>query len=131
LALSVPIGGAIAGYLPYPTIVRPDALPAAGLLARIYAPVTDLALASLGLVLLLTPTGSAPSPGWRRWAFASSAAMAALAVAATLAPGSVDARVLSIEGPVGPHAFGGALAVFNQLAWPPPSSSSLAGPARW
>jgi hypothetical protein len=42
--------------------------------------------------------------------------MAALAVAATLAPGSVDARVLSIEGPVGPHAFGGALAVFNQLA---------------
>ena len=110
------IGGAIAGYLPYTTIVRPDALPAAGLLARIYAPVTDLALASLGLVLLLTPTGSAPSPGWRRWAFASSAAMAALAVAATLAPGSVDARVLSIEGPVGPHAFGGALAVFNQLA---------------
>jgi hypothetical protein len=42
--------------------------------------------------------------------------MAALAMAATLAPGSVDARVLSIEGPVGPHAFGGALAVFNQLA---------------
>jgi hypothetical protein len=109
------IGGAIAGYLPYTTIVRPDALPAAGLLARIYAPVTDLALASLGLVLLLTPTGSAPSPGWRRWAFASSAAMAALAVAATVAPGSVDARVLSI-GPVGPHAFGGAPAVFNQLA---------------
>jgi hypothetical protein len=88
-------------------------------------------LLTLGLVLLLTPTGSAPSPGWRRWAFASSAAMAALTVAATVAPGSVDARVLSIEGPVGPHAFGGALAVFNQLAWPPPSSSSLAGPARW
>jgi hypothetical protein len=41
--------------------------------------------------------------------------MAALAVAATVAPGSVDARVLSI-GPVGPHAFGGAPAVFNQLA---------------
>jgi hypothetical protein len=116
LGLSMAIGGAIAGYLPYTTIVRPDALPAAGLLARIYAPVTDLALASLCLVLLLTPTGSAPSPGWRRWAFPSSAAMAALAMAATLAPGSVDARVLSIEGPVGPHAFGGALAVFNQLA---------------
>jgi hypothetical protein len=111
LGLSMAVGGAIAGYLPYTTIVRPDALPAAGLLARIYAPVTDLALASLGLVLLLTPTGSAPSPGWRRWAFASSAAMAALAVAATLAPGSVDARILSIEGPVGPHAFGGTLAV--------------------
>jgi hypothetical protein len=85
--------------------------------------VTDLALASLGLVLLLTPTGSAPSPGWRRWAFASSAAMAALAVAATLAPGSVDARVLSIEGPVGPTP--------SVAPWPwPPSSSRPAGASR-
>jgi hypothetical protein len=131
LGLSMAIGGAIAGYLPYTTIVRPDALPAAGLLARIYAPVTDLALASLGLVLLLTPPRSAPSPGWRRWAFASSAAMAALTVAATVAPGSVDARVLSIEGPVGPTPSVAPWPSSTSSPWPPPSSSSLAGPARW
>ena len=82
-------------------------------------------------VLLLTPTGSAPSPGWRRWAFASSAAMAALAVAATVAPGSVDARVLSIEGPVGPTPSVAPWPSSTSSPWPPPSSSSLAGPARW
>jgi hypothetical protein len=64
--------------------------------------------------LLLTPTGSAPSARWRRWGVA--AAMAVLAVAATVAPGSLDARALAVEGPVGPRAFGGALAVLNQLA---------------
>jgi hypothetical protein len=116
LGLCMAIGGVIAGYLPYTVIIRPGALPGAGLLARVYAPLTDLALAALGLVLLLTPTGSAPSARWRRWGFASTAAMAVLAVAATVAPGSVDARALAVEGPVGPRAFGGALAVLNQLA---------------
>jgi hypothetical protein len=42
--------------------------------------------------------------------------MAVLAVAATVVPGSVDARALAVEGPVGPRAFGGALAVVSQLA---------------
>jgi hypothetical protein len=116
LGLCMAGGGVIAGYLPYTVIIRPGALGGAGLLARIYTPLTNLALAALGLVLLLTPTGSAPSPGWRRWGFASAAAMAALAVAATVAPGSVDARALAVEGPVGPRAFGGALAVLSQLA---------------
>jgi len=116
LGLSMAVGGVIAGYLPYTVIVRPGALGGAALLARIYAPLTNLALAALGLVLLLTPTGSAPSLGWRRWGFASAAAMAALAVAATVAPGSVDAPTLAVEGPVGPRAFGGALEVVNQLA---------------
>jgi hypothetical protein len=116
LGLCMAGGGVIAGYLPYTVIIRPGALGGAGLLARIYTPLTNLALAALGLVLLLTPTGSAPSPGWRRWGFASAAAMAALAVAATVAPGSVDARALAVEGPVGPPAFGGALAVLSQLA---------------
>jgi hypothetical protein len=116
LGLSMAVGGVIAGYLPYTVIVRPGGLGGAALLARIYAPLTNLALAALGLVLLLTPTGSAPSPGWRRWGFASAAAMAALAVAATVAPGSVDAPTLAVEGPVGPRAFGGALEVVNQLA---------------
>jgi MFS family permease len=115
LGLCMAIGGVIAGYLPYTVIIRPGALPGAGLLARIYAPLTDLALAALGLVLLLTPTGSAPSARWRRWGVAA-AAMAVLAVAATVAPGSLDARALAVEGPVGPRAFGGALAVLNQLA---------------
>jgi hypothetical protein len=116
VGLSMSLGGLLAGYLPYTVVVRPGSLPAAGLLARVYAPATDLALAALGFVLLLTPTGSAPSSGWRRFATATAAAMALLAVAATVAPGPLDAAVLSIQGPVGPPAFGGALRVANQLA---------------
>jgi hypothetical protein len=116
LGLAMAGGGVAAGYLPYTEIIRPGSLPAANLLARVYAPMTDLALAALGFVLLLTPTGSAPSPGWRRWGMAAAGAVAVLTVAATVAPGSLDARVLSLEGPVGPRAYGGALAVANQLA---------------
>jgi len=108
------MGGEIAGCLPYTVIVRPGALPAAGLFARVYAPATDLALAALGFVLLLTPTGSAPSPGWRRFGLASATAMAVLA-AGTVAPGSLDPAVLSLQGPVGPPAFGGLLRMANQL----------------
>jgi hypothetical protein len=33
----------------------------------VYTPLTDAALATIGFVLLLTPTGSPPSLGWRRW----------------------------------------------------------------
>jgi hypothetical protein len=116
VGLSMSLGGLLAGYLPYTVVVRPGSLPAAGLLARVYAPATDLALAALGFVLLLTPTGSPPSSGWRRFATATAAAMAVLAVAATVAPGPLDAAVLSIQGPVGPPGFGGSLRVANQLA---------------
>jgi hypothetical protein len=42
--------------------------------------------------------------------------MALLLVAATVAPGSLDARTLAVEGPVGARAFGGALRVANRLA---------------
>jgi hypothetical protein len=116
IGLSMATGGVIAGYLPYTLIVRPGALPAVDLLARIYSPSADVALAALGFVLLLTPTGSAPSARWRRWGIAAAGAMALLLVAATVAPGSLDARTLTVEGPVGSRAFGGALRVANQLA---------------
>jgi hypothetical protein len=131
LGLSMAIGGAIAGYLPYTTIVRPDALPAAGLLARIYAPVTDLALASLGLVLLLTPTGSAPRPAgaggpsppqppWPRWRWRPPSRRG------RWTPGSSASR-----GPSAPTPSVAPWPSSTSSPWSPPSSSSLAGPARW
>jgi hypothetical protein len=43
LGLSMAVGGLAAGYLPYTLIVRPGALPAADLLARIYSPSADAA----------------------------------------------------------------------------------------
>ncbi|HEV3012258.1 MAG TPA: hypothetical protein VG499_03210, partial [Actinomycetota bacterium] len=85
-----------AGYLPYGLVVRPGALPAAGVFARVYPPLTEAALAALGFVLLLTPTGSPPSSRWRRWGWVSAAAVAVLLVAAALAPGSLDPEVLVV-----------------------------------
>jgi hypothetical protein len=116
LGLCMAFGGVIAGYLPYTVVVRPGSLPAAGPVARVYAPMTDAALAAIGFVLLLTPTGSPPSNGWRRWGLACAGALAVLLMAATVAPGSLDRRVLALDGPVGPRAFGGVLEVANQLA---------------
>jgi hypothetical protein len=56
------ISAAAVGYVPYGLIVRPGALPAANLVARIYPVTIAACLAAVGFVLLLTPTGSPPSP---------------------------------------------------------------------
>jgi hypothetical protein len=116
IGLSMALGGVAAGYLPYALIIRPGALPATDLLARVYSPSADAALAALAFVLLLTPSGSPPSPRWRRWGIAAAGAMALLLVAAAVAPGPLDPVTLTVEGPVGSRAFGGALRTANQLA---------------
>jgi hypothetical protein len=68
LGLSMWTSAVAAGYVAYGLVVRPGALPAANLYARAYGPLIDLALAILGFILLLTPTGSPrPSPSGSSW----------------------------------------------------------------
>jgi hypothetical protein len=116
LGLVMATSGAAAVYAPYGLAIRPGALPAAGVVARVYAPLIEAALAILGFVVLLTPTGSPPTRRWRRWAWVSAGTMAVLLVAATIAPGSMDPRMLAEEGPQDPRTFGGALLVANLAA---------------
>jgi hypothetical protein len=118
LAMGVDMGvsGAAVGYIPYGLVVRPGALPAANVVARIYPVTIAAVLAAVGFVLLLTPTGSPPSPRWRRWTWALAVAVTVALVAATVAPGSLDPLAQFVSGPLDPRVYGGALRVAVQLA---------------
>jgi hypothetical protein len=116
LSLSLAISGASAGYLPYGLVARPGALPAASQVALYYPATVVAQLAFLGFVLLLTPTGSLPSPRWRWWARVAAATPVVLLLVVPVAPGRFDPRYLVVGGPVDFRAFGGLLLVANQLA---------------
>jgi hypothetical protein len=114
LGLALNASGVAAAYAAYGLVARPGALPAAHAVAR-YAPALILtALPALSFVLLLTPTGSLPSPRWRWWAWATVAAPVALLVAVALARGSLDPRY-QVENTLDFRGVGGALLVVNQL----------------
>jgi hypothetical protein len=116
LGLSMTTSAVGAGYVAHGLVVRPGALPAANLYARAYGPLIYLALAILGFILLLTPTGSPPTRGWRWWARVSAGAVTVALAAATLAPASLDPVRMTVRGPLDPRCFGGALRAANMLA---------------
>jgi hypothetical protein len=66
--------GVASAYADYGLLARPGSLPAAREVS-LYLPAFIVpALALLGFVLLLTPTGTLPSARWRWWARATVAA---------------------------------------------------------
>jgi hypothetical protein len=65
--LSVAAAGVSTGYAAYGLLARPGSLPGAAWVAAWEQHAGIPVVACLGLILLLTPTGAPPSPGWRRW----------------------------------------------------------------
>jgi hypothetical protein len=116
LALSLIATGGAAQYLVYGLLVRPGALPVAHYAALYYPPSVFAALALIGFVLLLTPTGSLPSPGWRWWARGMVAALVALLPVVTLAGGPLDPRYQAVRGPFEFRGFSRVVMVANQVA---------------
>ena len=116
IALSLTATAATAQYFVYGLLVRPGALPAARY-AVLYQPATTFtALTLIGFVLLLTPTGSLPSPRWRWPARVMAATPAVLVLVVTLAGGPVDPRYQAVGGPFDLRGLDGVLLAANWTA---------------
>ncbi len=111
IGLLVTADGVVSEYVGYGVVARPGALPAASYLAGISNGLQVLWLACGGFVLLLTPTGSLPSPRWRWWARVAAAAPLLLVLLF-----AVDPQPLAPEHPT----------VDNPLAVPVPAGVLLA-----
>jgi hypothetical protein len=118
LALAVFLGadGVVSAYLPYGLVARPGVLPAASSMVLSYPAFAVAGLACIGFVLLLTPTGSLPSPRWRWWAWLAAAVPVACLLVAVLAPGPSASRIQVADSPFDLRAFDGVVLAAIQLA---------------
>jgi hypothetical protein len=86
LGLLVVGNGVVSGYVSYGLLARPGALPAAAYLAGVSNSIQVLWVTCVSFILLLTPTGSLPSPRWRWWARVAVAAPLLLVALAAVDP---------------------------------------------
>jgi hypothetical protein len=100
VGLAVATNALVEPYVKYGLVVRPGSVPGARYLVPILYSSYLVGLACAGFVLLLTPTGSLPSPRWRWWARAAAAAPVLIVLGFAVQP-----------DPLAPDYLGNPLAV--------------------
>jgi hypothetical protein len=112
IGLSQQFSNLATDYVHYGVMVRPDGLPAATYLTGFYNSGTIVMVACVGFVMLLTPTGSLPSPRWRWWARVAVAATVVLVLSAALTPHPLEPEDPAFQSPLAaPPALSDLLAV--------------------
>jgi hypothetical protein len=114
LGLSIAVAGCSFSYTRYGLVARPGALPAASWLAGIANGGVLLYLSCTGWILLLSPTGTLPSPRWRWWARVTAAGLVVAFLASVLHPRPLYPEFPEIRNPVGIGALehGAGAAIF-------------------
>jgi hypothetical protein len=116
LGLSLSGTALAAGYAAYGLLARPGALPAARY-AALYDDASFIVWpACIGFVLLLTPTGSLPSPRWRWWARIAAAAPVLALLAAAFRSAPLDPPYQSFLSPLAVRALAGPLLLAGFVA---------------
>ena len=98
-------------YSRYGLVARPGALPGASYLAGFFLGTLYLYLACAAFVLLLTPTGSLPSPRWRWWARIVAGAGALGFVASACYPRPLEPEYPAFENPLSVPALGAPMGI--------------------
>jgi hypothetical protein len=101
-------------YTRYGLVARPGSLPGAAYLAGLTNGLVVAWVACAGFVLLLTPTGSLPSPRWRWWARVAAAAAVLWLLGSIIEPAPLRPEYPDIGNPLGVPALAGPL---NALIW--------------
>ena len=107
LGLSLTVQNLTFSYTRYGLVARPGALPGASYLAGFNNGMAIMWLSCAGFVLLLTPTGSLPSPRWRWWARFAAAAAALWLLGSIVDPAPLYPEYPDIANPLAiPVLFG-------------------------